>query len=639
MTHPLIVLGTDTDAGKTTFSLLWLTAFPDQYEYWKPLETGVSDSETIRRLVPSAMVHASTCTFTEAVAPALAAQHRGQTIPSSWAIAQTQPPVTVPARTLLIETFGSPFSPLNASELQITLIRQWPGRCVLVGSSAIGAVGRALQAVVALESFDIAPAAIVLIGEPDPYAESEIARHQPAIPVISLRPPQTWDTESLRHSVREQQLKLEQLRTIIQPNHPTASPTPNWLTGDAQLVWHPYSSLRPVTAPLPVVGAEAEFLELADGRRIIDAISSWWTILHGHRHPPLMRELTNAAGRIDHVLFAGVTHPDAVRFAELILRTCPWVGGRVFFSDNGSTAIEVALKMAYQFWCHHEEPQRKLFISFDHAYHGDTFGAMSIGRDRLFFGHFEPLLFDAIQLPLDPDQLDAFLTKRGSEVAGAIVEPLIQGAGGMRMHSPQTLQALYDTAKRHGILFIADEVMTGNRTGKRWAFQHAGIAPDLIATAKTLAGGILPLAVTLVSPDIVAAFDTAERSRSFFHGHSFTAHPLACALAAANEALIAEPGVLERGTHIGSTLLNQLDDLVEHPRVRNLRGLGSIVAVEVNTEGGYLAAEAEQWKAIGLAHGVFLRPLGNVLYALPPLGISDASLDQIGTALRAALRG
>jgi adenosylmethionine-8-amino-7-oxononanoate aminotransferase len=207
----------------------------------------------------------------------------------------------------------------------------------------------------------------------------------------------------------------------------------------------------------------------------------------------------------------------------------------------------------------------------------------------------------------------------------------------MRMHSPDTLRALYDIAKLYGVLFIADEVMTGNRTGKRWAFQHAGIAPDLIATAKTLAGGILPLAVTLAAPNIVAAFDTSERARSFFHGHSFTGHPLACALAAANEAHVAEPGVLDRANHIGATLRAGLDDLTGTPRIREIRSLGSIVAVEVNAEGGYLAAEAERWKAVALEHGVFLRPLGNVLYALPPLNISDESLGQIVEAIRAAL--
>ncbi|MGL6094811.1 MAG: adenosylmethionine--8-amino-7-oxononanoate transaminase, partial [Fimbriiglobus sp.] len=411
------------------------------------------------------------------------------------------------------------------------------------------------------------------------------------------------------------------------------------LAADARFVWHPYSSLRPTVPPLPVVAADAEFLHLADGRRVIDAVSSWWTILHGHRFPLLIDALKAAADRIDHVLFAGVTHPDAVRFAELILRTCPWDGGRVFFSDNGSTAVEVALKMAYQFWCHRGEPQRKLFVGFDRAYHGDTFGAMAVGRDRLFFGHFEPLLFAAAQLPLDPDRLDAFLSERGSEVAAVIVEPLLQAAGGMAMHTPETLRNLVAVAHRHGVLVIADEVATGCRTGRRWAHQHAGVAPDLIAAGKTLAGGVLPLAVTLISPRIVEAFDTADRTKSFFHGHSFTAHPLACALAAVHEEYVARPGVLDRGTEIGRMLLEELAPLRGRPGIADVRGCGSIVAVEVNVPGGYLAAAADRWKATALERGVFLRPLGNVMYAMPPLGTSDDSLRQIAAAIRAGLDG
>jgi adenosylmethionine-8-amino-7-oxononanoate aminotransferase len=410
------------------------------------------------------------------------------------------------------------------------------------------------------------------------------------------------------------------------------------LTRDAAYIWHPYTPLRPANPPLPVVSAQAEFLHLADGRRLIDAVSSWWTILHGHRHPPLVATLKDAADRLDHVLFAGVTHPDAVELAELLLRTCPWKGGRAFFSDNGSTAVEVALKLAYQFWCHRGEPHRKLFVGFEHAYHGDTFGAMAVGRDRLFFGHFEPLLFQAAQLPVDANRLDEFLTQRGSEVAAVIVEPLIQGAGGMRMHSPETLRNLHAAAARHGVLFIADEVMTGNRTGKRWAFDHAGIAPDLIAASKTLTGGIMPLAATLISPRIVEAFDTADRAKTFFHGHSFTGHPLACAVAVANERLIAGSNVLNQATVNGEFWEAELGQLRDHPRVADVRVCGSIVAVETRIDGGYLAVDAERWRGIALNAGVFLRPLGNVVYAMPPLDTSRESLSRIAEAIRSCVK-
>ena len=641
MTSNLLVLGTDTDAGKTTVSLLLLAAYPARWEYWKPLETGVSDTATVHRLVPDAIVHPVLLRLSDPVAPPLAARREGRVIPPAAEIVRSLPARIHSERGMLIETFGGPFSPLNEQELQLALIQEFRCPAILVTSSAVGAIGRSLAALTALATLGVQPRAVVLIGPVDEYAEAEIRKHSPGMPVISLQLPQEWTVAGITAAVRGQVAMLTELQQSIDSPARQSSGCQDrgeaWLAADAATIWHPYSSLRPVRRPWPVVGAEAEYLHLADGRRLIDAISSWWTILHGHRDPRLMAALHAASLRIDHVLFAGVTHPDAVLFAKRILATCPWTGGRVFFSDNGSTAVEVALKMAYQFWCHRGEPHRQLFVGFDKAYHGDTFGAMAVGRDRLFFGPFEPLLFRAVQLPLDPNRLDELLQQRANEIAAVIVEPLVQGAGGMRMHSPEVLRDLHTVTRKHGLLLIADEVMTGTRTGTRWAFQQAGIAPDLICAAKTLAGGILPLAVTLAGPSIVAAFDTADRTRSFFHGHSFTAHPLACAVAAENEARLAEPGVLARANDIGKTVFTALQKVSELPQVKEIRQCGSIVAVELNVEGGYLTTEAERWARIAADWGVFLRPLGNVLYALPPLATSEESLLKIAEALRAAI--
>jgi adenosylmethionine---8-amino-7-oxononanoate aminotransferase len=392
-------------------------------------------------------------------------------------------------------------------------------------------------------------------------------------------------------------------------------------------VWHPYTPLTVADEPLVCVGAHDEYLELADGRRVIDAISSWWTILHGHRHPPLMQALANASRRLDHVLFAGVTHPDAVELANLLLGAMPWVGGRVFYSDNGSTAVEVALKMAYQFWRHHSEPQRTRFIGFEHGYHGDTFGAMAVSRDPVFFGQFEPLLFRADILALDPVKLDAHLQLHSHETAAIILEPLVQGAGGMRMHSPETLRTIADVAQRHNVLFIADEVMTGGgRTGTLWAHQAAGVVPDLLCAAKTLTGGVLPLAATLVSPRIVDAFLSEDRSRTFFHGHSFTANPLACAVAVCNMRLL-----------LGESR-NNVSRIERYWRqafagIANVRIQGTIAAIEVEASGGYLADIGQKMRRRCFELGVFLRPLGNVLYAMPPLCTSVESLQKIATAM------
>jgi adenosylmethionine-8-amino-7-oxononanoate aminotransferase len=402
---------------------------------------------------------------------------------------------------------------------------------------------------------------------------------------------------------------------------------------DRAAVWHPYTSLRDPDPPLVSVGAEAEFLHLRDGRRVIDGISSWWTILHGHRHPVLMAALREAATVVDHVHFAGVTHPWAVELAELLLGTAPWPGGRVFYSDNGSTAVEVALKMAYQFWCHRGEPGRTCFVGFEGGYHGDTFGAMAVSRDPVFFGRFEPLLFRAEIIPVSAEGLDDVLRRRRGEVAGVIIEPLVQGAGGFRMHTPAELRTLWEVARRHGVLFLADEVMTGGgRTGTLWAHQAAGIAPDLVCAAKTLTGGVLPLAATLASPEVVAAWDTDDRTRTFFHGHSFTAHPLACAVAVANWRLLTArpldaPPRMERFWH------EALDPLCMRPGVRDVRIRGTIAAVELDVPGGYLAAAGRDMRRRCLERGVLLRPLGSVLYALPPFCTSDDSLERLAAAV------
>ena len=625
-----IVLGTDTDAGKTTFALLWMAAFPEDYAYWKPVETGPSDTETVARLVPDARVHTPLAGFRDAVAPEVAAEREGRSVPEVSEILNAVPADT---RSLLIETFGSPLSPLRPDALQIELIRRFERPSLLVGSTAVGAVGRALQSIETLRAHAVEPRALVLIGPPDPYAESKICQHG-GLDVFTLEPPATFDEEGVRLCAEEQ---IDVLRSLYETLKSRQSIDKDWVGRDRRSVWHPYTSLKDPDEPLNVVDSRDEFLILEDGRQIIDGFSSWWTIQHAHRYPPLMKALREAARRYDHVVFAGVTHPPAIELAERMLASMPWSGGRVFYSDNGSTAVEVALKLAYQFWCHRGEPGRRLFVGFEGGYHGDTFGAMAVSRDPLFFGTFEPLLFESRIIPLAPKSLDRLLEREGSRVAAVIIEPLVQGAGGMLMHSPETLAALADVARKHGVLFIADEVMTGGgRTGTLWAHQAAGITPDLVCAGKTIAGGILPIATTLVAPHIVEAFDTEDRSRTFFHGHSFTAHPLSCAVGVANWRLM-ENGIGEEPRQIESFWRERIEPMRSRPGVKDVRIQGTIAAIELDLPGGYLADAGRPIRQVCLERGVYLRPLGNVLYALPPFRTSRASLEQIADAMEAAL--
>jgi adenosylmethionine-8-amino-7-oxononanoate aminotransferase len=631
----LVILGTDTDAGKTTFALLWMTAFADRFEYWKPVETGPSDSELVKRLCPQAVVHPPLIHLDEPVAPPLAARRAQVAIPSAEFIAARRPTPTQPGRALLIETFGSPFSPLNEQEDQTVLLHALRSPMILVTSSSLGAIGRTKSCLVALGGHDLSPAAVVLLGPADEFALEQLGKQTAA---VALPRPETFTVLDLQREVAQQKTTLDLPLFFSPPRLPPRIASELLQEHDRTAIWHPYTALQTLDPPLACVGAQDEFLRLADSRRVIDGISSWWTILHGHRTPHLVDALHRTLQEIDHVHFAGVTHPWAVQLAELLLATMPWRGGRVFYSDNGSTAVEVALKMAYQFWCHGGEPQRQSFVGFEHGYHGDTFGAMSVSRDPLFFGRFEPLLFRADVLALDPNRLDEFLTRRGKEIAAVILEPLVQGAGAMRMHTPETLRQIFEITRRHDVLFIADEVMTGGgRTGSLWAFQAANIAPDLVCAAKTLAGGMMPLAATLASPRIVEAFDTSDRTRTFFHGHSFTAHPLACAVAVANwQRLTAEPPAAP--WRMEAFWTEALTKLQNHRMVADVRIRGSIAAVELNVPGGYLADVGRHLSKSCLDKNVLLRPLGNVLYAMPPYCTPDESLRQIADAMIYAIR-
>jgi adenosylmethionine-8-amino-7-oxononanoate aminotransferase len=650
----LLIQGTDTGAGKTSFAVLWLTAFADRYDYWKPLETGEPDSLTVERLVPAAFVHPPCQRFAAPVAPLLASRQEQKTIPLAEVIAASRPRASRPGRQLLVETFGSPFSPLNDTELQVSLIRALKMPSVLVTSSAVGAIGRCLQCLLSLAVHAVEPHAVVLLGDHDPFAVEQLTRHWRRDRVWSLQwptgepgasaPGGSKDDSSIRaqgpmldprSSIFDLRSSILDSRTsILRGLTPPARPL---VERDRMAVWHPYTALGDADAPLVCTAAQDEFLHLEDGRRVIDAISSWWTILHGHRHPVLLEALAQASTHLDHVHFAGITHESAVELAELMLRTTPWPDGRVFFSDNGSTAVEVALKMAYQFWCHHGAPQRSRFIGFVGGYHGDTFGAMAVSRDPVFFGRFEPLLCRASIIPLSADALEAELARHHREVAAIIVEPLVQGAGGMRMHTSETLRDLCAVARRHNVLLIADEVMTGCRTGNLWAHQAAQVTPDLVCAGKTLAGGVLPLAATLVAPHLVAAWQTDDRSKTFFHGHSFTAHPLACAVGVANWKKLL-PAALRAVGPMEAFWRERLLPLQEWPQVRDVRVCGSIVAVELEVEGGYLASVGRNLRQVCLEHGVLCRPLGQVLYAMPPLLTSRSSLAQIADAMSAAVQ-
>ena len=340
---------------------------------------------------------------------------------------------------------------------------------------------------------------------------------------------------------------------------------PDWLAFDRAHVWHPYTQAQTAPAPLPVVRAEGVWLELADGRRVLDGISSWWVNLFGHNHPRLNAALAAQAETLEQVIFAGFTHEPAARLAAELVTLAPAGLSRVFYSDDGSTAVEVAMKMAIQQWRNRGEERRRIFVALEHAYHGDTFGAMAAGGDPVFHGAFADLMCEVLRAPVPSCEaevggavaaLEALLDREEDEVAAVLVEPIVQGAGGMRLHPPSFLRGVREATRARGLPLIADEVFTGfGRTGKMFACEHAGIAPDLLCLSKGLTGGYLPLAATLASEEIYAAFLSGERGRAFFHGHSYTANALGCAVARASLALFAETNSLGRVCSCSSSSL------------------------------------------------------------------------------------
>ncbi len=405
---------------------------------------------------------------------------------------------------------------------------------------------------------------------------------------------------------------------------------------DRDVIWHPYTQHGIEDEPLAVRSAHGALLVLEDGREIVDGISSWWTCLHGHGRPEIVEAMRAQAETLDHVLFAGATHEPAVRLAERLIDVAPSGLSRVFFSDNGSTAVEVALKIAFQAHVHRGEPDRRTFVALEGGYHGDTFGAMAVGDPDPFFRAFEGLLFRVERSAPDVESLARTLDVLGPRAAGVIIEPLVQGAGGMRMHPPSFVSAVRELCDRHTIPMIADEVMTGfGRTGKLFACDHAKVRPDLLCLAKGLTGGMHPLAATLASAELFEAFRSTDRSRALFHGHSFTANPIGCAAALASLDIVKREHVPAKFERIGTIIETELrTHLSGEPRATNLRRTGCIVAFDIpSSSSGYLAGDPRTLRKRAVERGVLLRPLGNVIYAMPPACTSERQCLSIARAM------
>ena len=414
-------------------------------------------------------------------------------------------------------------------------------------------------------------------------------------------------------------------------------------TINSDSIWHPFTQMKTAKAPLHVVKAKDCTLFTADGKEYIDAIASWWVNIHGHCNESIANAIAQQAKTLEHIIFAGFTHTPAIELSKKLINILPDHFAKIFFSDDGSTSVEVALKMAIQYWHNQGIHNKTTIIAFENAYHGDTFGAMSVAERNAFNAAFNPFLFEVKRLPLpnknNIDNIEQQLAEwaDNGDVAAFIFEPLVQGAAGMLMYEPQYLDALIAVTTEKNIISIADEVMTGfGRTGKNFAINYLNNQPDIICLSKGITGGFMPLGVTVCAQQIFDAFYADDTSKTFFHGHSYTANPLACAAANASmELLVGEKCqqqiqfICERHRHFAASIQN-------NELVKEVRQQGTILAIEIKTgeATSYFNSIQTFFYDFYLSQNIFLRPLGNVVYIMPPYCITNEELDKVYTAIK-----
>jgi len=404
-------------------------------------------------------------------------------------------------------------------------------------------------------------------------------------------------------------------------------------------IWHPFTQHALFPAMRPIASAQGAWLTDATGQRLFDAISSWWVVTHGHCHPHIVQAIQRQAGRLDQVIFAGHTHEPAERFAEKLLARLPDALTRLFFSDSGSTAVEVAIKMALGHFRHRGEGRHRIVV-MQNGYHGDTVGTMSAGERGAFTQPYDPLLYAVDRLPFPaPGQEQATLDAlerfaRNPETAALLVEPLALGAGGMLFYPPGVLARMAAICARHGVLLIADEVMTGwGRTGRFLACDHAGVVPDILCLSKGITGGHLPLAATLCREEIYQSHFSTDRRRTFFHSSSYTANPIACAAALANLELWETEPVQARIDAVAAAQAEGLARLAAHPGISGARQLGTILAAEIGGPGRYMAETGPALLRFFAECDLLIRPLGNTVYLLPPYCSTRAELSACHDAM------
>ncbi|MFT4601529.1 MAG: adenosylmethionine-8-amino-7-oxononanoate aminotransferase [Arenicella sp.] len=414
---------------------------------------------------------------------------------------------------------------------------------------------------------------------------------------------------------------------------------------DKQYVWHPFTQAQTAPTPIPIVKGEGVWLFDEEGNKYIDANSSWWTIIHGHAHPHMAEEISKQVKILDHSIFAGATHPRAAEVGERIINLLPDNFAKVFFSDNGSTAVEVAIKMVYQYW-HNKGIKKKRFLAVEGSYHGDTFGAMSVGQRGYFNKPFEHLFFDVDFIPFPTaDNIDEVLQKTKAllstgDFAGFIFEPLVQGAAGMRIYEAEWMNKLVSIASENEVMTIADEVMTGfYRTGKMFAIDHIKAEVDFVCMSKGLTGGVMAMGLTATTQKVFDAFLSDEIGNALLHGHSFTANPIACSAVCASLDLFEREETINGIQRIVSSHKSFLEKIEGDTRFKSARQQGTILSLEIalGEESSYFSPIRTEAYNYFLANEILLRPLGNVIFFNPPYVVKQEELDHVYEQIMAFL--
>jgi len=642
----IFITGSGTDVGKTVISAAILAAAERRelkLQYWKPVQTGGTDIDlgTVQELCPNAAVAPlPVWSYPLPASPDQAALAVGLPAPDIFGLRSALEASQGPS--LLIEGAGGLMVPLNeANETWRDFIAETELPVFIVVSSGLGTLNHTLLSLEALDAVGIVVLGVVLNGPKHEANMQSLRRMRPdhrfhAFPQLDLKARDS-------HWYDECESLLDFLLAA-----PAIQADKFWTDADRDHCWHPYTQHKTASEPIPIARAQGIYLHTSSGEKLIDASSSWWTNSTGHGHPRIGAAISRQHRRLDHCIFAGATHEPASRLAERLAEFSHGLLPRIFYTDNGSCAVEVALKMAAQSWKNRGIETRRSFVFFQGAYHGDTFGAMSVGASEGFHKAFSPYLFSAqsltpvtahrsricpdgpAALPRERAAMEKLFAEHGQTLAAVIIEPWVQGASGMNIQDLSWLQSLGRLCKQYGVPLILDEVFTGmGRLGSMFAYQKAGLEPDIICIAKGLTGGTLPLAVTMTSENIFQSFLDDDRSKALLHGHTFTGNAIACAAALETLNVYRDEKILERVARTEETMQRWCEEQLVKNGLIEPRALGAVMAWELPGSGmnDYFHPLARMVPIVARRHGLLMPTLGNTMYFVPPLCITKEELE------------